>query len=553
MGIHLHKSVCMKRNHAAHGKAVHLAWWTLLATVIGVTAAIRIRLLDLPLERDEGEYAYAGQLMLQGIAPYKLAYNMKFPGTYAAYALIMRLFGQTTTGIHLGLLIVTIATAALVFFLARRLTNDTAGIAAAACYAILSISPMVLGLAAHATHFVVLSMLGGALLLLYPSNQHPIRRLLASGALFGMALLMKQPAIFFIVFGAAYLFYRDYRAGLGWRQLLLRNTAFSCGAGVPLATTCLLLWWAGVFDKFWFWTIDYAWRYGGLISLSQAPQIFIKRMLMVTNFGSALWVMAGIGLIVCLWDRKTRARTDFIIGLLAFSALALCPGFYFREHYFILVLPAISILAGAAMAKADEICISITRSGVVRSVPLLLFAAVLAFPLNKERQLFFALSPSAACQTIYGWWNPFPESVKIAEYLRQNTSSDDSIVVLGSEPQIYFYSNRHSATGYIYTYGLMEPQKYALQMQREMIHEIEVARPKYLVVLSVDTSWLIQPASDHMIFDWAKAYHAGNFTVVGLVNIVSAGRTDYYLPYRSESVELSRNHVTIYQRNSNPW
>lgn len=37
-----------------------------------------------PLERDEGEYAYAGQLMLQGIPPYQLAYNMKLPGTYAA-------------------------------------------------------------------------------------------------------------------------------------------------------------------------------------------------------------------------------------------------------------------------------------------------------------------------------------------------------------------------------------------------------------------------------------------------------------------------------------
>jgi hypothetical protein len=36
--------------------------------------------------------------MLQGIAPYKLAYNMKFPGTYAA---MMSIFGQTIIGINL--------------------------------------------------------------------------------------------------------------------------------------------------------------------------------------------------------------------------------------------------------------------------------------------------------------------------------------------------------------------------------------------------------------------------------------------------------------------
>ena len=75
-------------------KPLRLAWSVLAATVLGLTIASRIRLLGIPLERDEGEYAYAGQLMLKGIAPYKLVYNMKFPGTYAAYAVMMSIFGQ---------------------------------------------------------------------------------------------------------------------------------------------------------------------------------------------------------------------------------------------------------------------------------------------------------------------------------------------------------------------------------------------------------------------------------------------------------------------------
>src|SRR6266478_1003788 len=62
-------------------QGIQLCWWILLAVVIAVVVFIRIHLLAIPLERDEGEYAYAGQLMLQGIAPYKLAYNVKFPGT----------------------------------------------------------------------------------------------------------------------------------------------------------------------------------------------------------------------------------------------------------------------------------------------------------------------------------------------------------------------------------------------------------------------------------------------------------------------------------------
>ena len=54
-------------------RLVRFAWWTVAIIVFGLVLAIRIRPLGIPLERDEGEYAYAGQLILQGIPPYKLA------------------------------------------------------------------------------------------------------------------------------------------------------------------------------------------------------------------------------------------------------------------------------------------------------------------------------------------------------------------------------------------------------------------------------------------------------------------------------------------------
>ncbi len=79
-----------------------------LLLVLVLVSAVRIRLLAMPLERDEGEYAYAGQLILEGVPPYRLVYNMKMPGIYAAYAAIMAVFGQTTAGIHLGLLAVNL-------------------------------------------------------------------------------------------------------------------------------------------------------------------------------------------------------------------------------------------------------------------------------------------------------------------------------------------------------------------------------------------------------------------------------------------------------------
>ena len=135
--------------------------WVVVGVLVLLVLVVRIRLREMPLERDEGEYAYAGQLMLQGIPPYKEAYNMKLPGTYAAYALIMAIFGQSPSGIHLGVALINAGSIVLVFLIGRKLLDEITGVAAAIFFALLSLSPSVLGLAGHATHFVTFFALAG--------------------------------------------------------------------------------------------------------------------------------------------------------------------------------------------------------------------------------------------------------------------------------------------------------------------------------------------------------------------------------------------------------
>jgi 4-amino-4-deoxy-L-arabinose transferase-like glycosyltransferase len=537
----------MKRKAAKPDRVLERAWIFLAVIVLGLVIAIRIRLLGIPLERDEGEYAYAGQLMLQGIAPYKLAYNMKFPGTYAAYGLIMALFGQTIVGIHLGLLLINAATILLIFLLGRRLMNSTVGLAAAMTYAVLSVSPSVFGFAAHASHFVMLPALAGTLLLLNESDGRNFERLFVSGLLFGTSLLMKQPAVFFILFGSLYLLSTDLRHKRGWKRIVLRNLTFDLGVVVPFGIACLFLWRAGVFDKFWFWTINYARQYGSLIPLGDAPKIFVQAITEVVDSGWLLWMLAGLGLVAGLRNQRTQGGTAFLLGLLLFSFLALSAGFYFREHYFVFILPALSLFAGVAVTALCDL--AQTRGGLIRFAPLLLFFVALSQPILAARKLSFEVSPVQASHLYYGG-NPFPESVRVAEYLRDHTEPTDTIAVLGSEPEIYFYSKRHSATGYIYTYGLMEPQSYARQMQEEMIHQIESARPKYVISMGGRSSWMRQPTSEGMIFTWANDYIEKFYDVVGLVNILSRDHTDYYFDQLPEPVPQLVNYILICRRKS---
>jgi hypothetical protein len=358
--------------------------------------------------------------------------------------------------------------------------------------------------------------------------------------------LMKQPALLLIPFGAIYLLWDDVHRRFILKRILLRNLIFWIAAIVPLAITCVILWYAGVFDKFWFWTVRYAAQYGSIVPLNRAPEIFFRSTKVVIGATWALWILAGIGAVAGLWDQRLRGSTAFSIGLLFFSALALCPGFYFRSHYFILVLPAVSLLAGAAISKLSDLVAG--RMILVGFAPLLLLAGMLSVPVLWDKKVFFDVSPIQACGLIYPE-NPFLESVRIADYVREHTGPDDTIAVLGSEPQVYFYAQRHSATGYIYTYSLMEPQKYAQQMQQEMMREIESARPKYLISVAMSYSWLRRPDSDPSIFTWANEYMTQNYVADGFVNIMPR-ETDYFFGDVPPAVQSLKDYILIYKRKS---
>jgi hypothetical protein len=187
-----------------------------------------------------------------------------------------------------------------------------------------------------------------------------------------------------------------------------------------------------------------------------------------------------------------------------------------------------------------------TKPATIQCLPLLGCAIALAWPIWTEADFLFERTIPEANRMVNGA-NPFPESIKIAEYIRSQSNPTDKIAVLGSEPQIYFYSERLSATGYIYTYPLMEPQPYAHQMQLEMIHEIKTTRPRFLVLVVMNRSWLAGPDSDQTILKWADRYCDANYEEVGLINILDRG-ADYYFSTLPADVKPAGDHILIYRR-----
>jgi len=519
----------MDNQPAAQPEASRNPWvrfgpWLMILLGLLFVGFIRIRLLEVPLERDEGEYAYAGQLILQGIPPYELAYNMKLPGTYFAYAAGMAVFGQTISGIHLMLLAVNSLTTIFVFLLGRKLFGTAAGVVAGLTYAIMSVSPAVYGLATHATHFVVLFAVPATLLLWRACEANERRFFFFSGLLYGLAFLMKQPGICFGLFGAAVLLGQVVRnRSVCTRDTGARFLVFGTGMAMPFTFICLAAFIAGDFQRFWFWTFTYAGVYAAATPLAIGGRELLRHLQHTAPVSWGLWSLALAGLPFAWSKLSCRKPAIFLLVFFGFSFLGTASGLYFRWHYFVLMLPAFALLLGQSYAGLRAWW---RGRRLAAGVPLL-FAAICLWTVYFQRWFLFQMSPVQISQTIYQN-NPFVESVTMAQYIRAHSSGDARVAVVGSEPEIYFYAHRHSATGYIYTYPLDESQPYAAKMQREMMSEIESNQPEYLVLVMYKFSWLLQSSSDPVVFHWVDWYAREFYEPVGAADLKPTGEIVYF-------------------------
>ncbi|MGA2029984.1 MAG: glycosyltransferase family 39 protein, partial [Verrucomicrobiota bacterium] len=386
--------------------------WLIVLLLLLFVGFIRVRLLDMPLERDEGEYAYAGQLLLQGIPPYELAYNMKLPGTYFAYALGMALFGQTVAGIHLTLILVNSLTIIFVFLLARKLFGTTAGLVAGSTFGILSVSPAVLGMAAHANHFVILFAVPATLLLWQAEESKQLRTLFWSGLLYGLALLMKQQGICFCLFGGLFLVWNAIQnRSLVSLSFLKRILFFGLGIFLPVGLTCLFLAWTGVFSKFWFWTFTYASSYATGTTLPDGIGNFCDYVQKKGVVYSAFLALAIVGLPAAARNTAAHKQTIFTVAFLFFSFFGTAIGLYFREHYFILLLPAFAVIAGLAVVSLQRVM----KGKFLKIIPLFSYIAIFGWTIFRQEQFFFQWPADAICQVVY-FLEPFVGTPIVAKY-----------------------------------------------------------------------------------------------------------------------------------------
>lgn len=438
--------------------------------MLGALLYSRTLYSDILLERDEGEYAYAGQLILNGLKPYQEAYNMKFPGTYAMYALIMGIGGQSVEAIRCGTFIALCITALFIFLTIKLISsNRLSALVGVVVFFSLNATMAGEGLMSNAEHFVNLFAVAGIYFLFAFDAHKQNRQLILAGLLSGCAIVMKQHGYVFVLFGLLFLglqWVRDF-SPVRFKRILI----YGFTSSIPLLLLLVIVILNGTVQKFFFLTFYYARAYIGMYptSFSEFKAMAVK----VVEGSRHVWWIAEASILALLVFIKRKYALPLIL-LCVLCTIAIGTGGYYRYHYFILYYTAFAIVTGVALSYLQQY----GRVAAISAWAACLFFLILFFANYKEK--LFTKDAMSEFREHYHW-SPFYAAPAFADTLNTLMKPGERLAALSNEPELYFFSKRISATPYIYNYPLFENQPYAEQMLDEYIRQIEEARPNVFV------------------------------------------------------------------------
>jgi 4-amino-4-deoxy-L-arabinose transferase-like glycosyltransferase len=496
-------------------------WATVAVLVLAAIAfaAVRAPLISVPLERDEGEYAYIAQRILDGDVPYRDAFDQKPPATFFVYAAAIGAFGASIESIHGFMYLWTACTAAFLFGCVRRRGGRKAAAFAVLVFAVVSADPSLTGNAANTEIFMLLPLVASVYCLLRAlDSTSAMRWWILAGMAAGAACWFKQVAVTNVLFIAAVAAF-EYLGPSRRNFALLCRAWLALVAGAVLVSVPLVAGFAvaGAIEPFVDAVFLHNLEYTSSVGWLQGREMLTYRLAAQAPSLAVVWALAGAAVLAA--RPLGVANAGFWLGWWVAAALGVSIGLFFRPHYFIQMTPALSALAGCGAAGAVA---RVARRGAA-SAAIAVAAAVLLIVVPSafaNRAILGAGDPNVISRSIYGS-NPFVESPVIGRYIERTSTPNDTIYIVGSEPQILFYANRRSATRYIFFYPLTGDYPDVLARQQSVVEEIENERPLYVVWSNLQTSLLSNQDTEPHLFDFTRRLLAREYRLELLAHPIS--------------------------------
>lgn len=459
---------------------------------------LRWRLLDVPLDRDEGVFGWIGQSIRRGELPYRDVFDHKPPGAFYLYALALTVIPATAAGVHAFLAVWNFASLLVTASLADALAGRRAALFTALVFAVVSAAPSVQGFATT-TEMLLLLPAVGALRLVVTAARSQVARtrtllLLSAGACAALAFAIRQTAAIALLPLPALIFLA--RPGAPW-PTRLRSVALVV-TGAVLVVGLIVAAFARDFDAFVYWTHTHnviyseeSWR--SVSGAAWRSDLALTVLALLPDLG--LPVALGLVAAVLAWLADATVRPlGVALALVAAGLASALPAAFLYPHYFAQCVPAVALAGGlglhalaervGARAAAARPWFTAVAAVAVVSVPAMAHPAywVVADP---DRIILASAGPQG-----------FEASALVAAYLRDHMREDEALYVHGSEPQLAFLAERRLANPFGMAYPMTGPFPRRDEFQRRVVAEIERTRPRYVVFCASQFTLMAPPGME---------------------------------------------------------
>ncbi len=505
----------------------------LLATILILTFLMRLPFHDVPLIRDEGEYAYIGQRMLDGDIPYRDIFIHKPPMAFYIYLVALPIFGQTGTSIHLFATLYIMAAILALYWMTRSIYDQKTALVSSVVFSIITFCHNGLIHQASTEIFMLFPMIIGFHALVYGINKKKLFYIYLSGLLCGVAFMTKQTGLYYLIFALFAITVFQLRRKQD-RKLapLIRNFICLLAGFLTLIGAILLhLGLNGALKDFFDQVFVFNYHYVTLRYNPGFVKTITRTLTKIFRGDQFLWLTGIVTFGYFLIRDRTPANLSLAVWFILLFAGA-CSGGGFYGHYFLPVIPAISIAAGYGLTKLVSECATSDNKLIDTGIALVVIALCI-IPVFVSVAPYFKISPEKLSRNMVGM-NPFLEAKVVARYISESTTEKDSIFVIGSEPEIYFLSNRRSASKYIFFYSLTTPYPGVLKDQKKVVAEIRRNQPKYVVLVQIPTSFAISPSSELYVFKALKRLIASDYILDGVVVPKNNPLAEYHFAYQGK-------------------
>ncbi len=496
---------------ASSDTTLHMVAW---AAILILYLALRIPLLDVPLDRDEGLFGWIGQSILRGDLPYRDVFEHKPPGVFAIYAAALLVVSPTAAGVHFALLLWNLATLLVTASVARALAGRSAGslaaLLAAFAYAVVSTSHGAQGFTASVEMLLLLPMMlsvrCGLAAVASTTARARLGALLAAGACAAATCWIKQSAFVPLLVVPALLLARG--ADGGSRQRVV-DLAWLLVGGVAMSVVVVAFGaYAGGFDEFWYWSFTHSAIYAEW-SWDTAGANFATRLLKALGRVAADFCVPVLFAVLGACALRGRKGSGLAILFLVLSLAGSVHSAFLYAHYFAQMFPALAVSGAIGMAWL------IQRVGWrLLWAPIALL--VLAVPAGGNPAYWFAPDPIAVSHKIVGQ-QAFEAAPTVALAVREATGADDSLLIYGSEPQVLFLAERRSSNPYGMAYPLTGPYPRQREFQERVWKRVEADPPVFVLLPTLPSSLLRREDTDPFLEEHLQELLARRYRPAAMV------------------------------------